>query len=158
MGDGGARPRRRRRAVRVPGEGAGHAVRPSDGRAFRAAVRDARCGHPARRSAGLCDRGLRLRPVEALVRGALTGSAGDRGPARGIAPAIPELQTERLVLRAFRDADRAPFAAMNADPAVMEHFPSTLDRAASDALVDRIIDRWRTDGHGLWAVERRDDG
>jgi len=88
----------------------------------------------------------------------LTGSAGDRGPARGIAPAIPELQTERLVLRAFRDADRAPFAAMNADPAVMEHFPSTLDRAASDALVDRIIDRWRTDGHGLWAVERRDDG
>jgi RimJ/RimL family protein N-acetyltransferase len=71
---------------------------------------------------------------------------------------IPELTTERLVLRGFRDSDLAPFAAMNGDPAVMEHFPATLDRAGSDALVDRILDRWRTDGHGLWAVERRADG
>jgi ribosomal-protein-alanine N-acetyltransferase len=46
---------------------------------------------------------------------------------------------------------------MNGDPIVMEHFPATLDRAASDALVDRILDRWRTDGHGLWAVERGED-
>jgi len=71
---------------------------------------------------------------------------------------VDELRTERLLLRAWREEDREPFAALNADPAVMEFFPSTLDRAASDALVDRIIERWRTDGHGLWAVERLADG
>jgi RimJ/RimL family protein N-acetyltransferase len=72
--------------------------------------------------------------------------------------AIPELVTDRLLLRGFRDADREPFAALNADPAVMEHFPATLTRADSDALVDRILDRWSGDGHGLWAVERTADG
>jgi ribosomal-protein-alanine N-acetyltransferase len=56
------------------------------------------------------------------------------------------------------DADRAPFAAINADPDVMEHFPATLTRVESDALVDRILERWAADGHGLWAVERLDGG
>jgi len=73
-------------------------------------------------------------------------------------PAIPELTTDRLRLRGFTDADRAPFAAMNADPDVMEHFPSTLTRTESDALVDRILTRWAEDGHGLWAVDRLYDG
>jgi ribosomal-protein-alanine N-acetyltransferase len=72
--------------------------------------------------------------------------------------AIPRIPTERLVLREWREADREPFAAMNADPRVMEHFPSTLTGAESDAMIDRIVARWRRDGHGLWAVERTDDG
>ena len=72
--------------------------------------------------------------------------------------AIPELTTGRLLLRAFRDADREAFAAMNADPLVMEHFPSTLDRAASDALMDRITDAWHADNLGLWACQRLVDG
>jgi RimJ/RimL family protein N-acetyltransferase len=72
--------------------------------------------------------------------------------------AIPRITTERLVLREWREADREPFAAMNADPRVMEHFPSTLTRAESDAMIDRILARWRRDGHGLWAVERTEDG
>ncbi len=71
---------------------------------------------------------------------------------------IPRLATRRLLLREWRDADREPFAAMNADPRVMEHFPSRLSRAESDALVDRIVARWDEDGHGLWAVERTADG
>lgn len=67
-----------------------------------------------------------------------------------------ELRTERLVLRRWRDSDRAPFAALNADPVAMEHFPSTLDRAQSDALVDRIEVDLDERGWGLWAVEAPD--
>ena len=47
---------------------------------------------------------------------------------------------------------------MNADPAVMEHFPAVLDRAASDALIDRIEAGFERNGFGLWAVERLDSG
>ena len=64
-----------------------------------------------------------------------------------------ELRTERLLLRRWRDADRAPFAALNADPVVMEHFPAPLTRAESDAMVDRIEAHFVEHGYGLWAVE-----
>ena len=71
--------------------------------------------------------------------------------------AAPTIQTERLSLRSFADADRAPFAAMNADPDVMRHFPQPLDPAMSDALIDRILEAWEVRNLGLWAVERRVD-
>ena len=70
---------------------------------------------------------------------------------------MTELRTERLVLRQWRDEDRAPFAALNADPIVMEHFPSTMTREASDAFVDfniaddrraRVGALGRRGGHG----------
>lgn len=65
----------------------------------------------------------------------------------------PQLTTERLLLRPWRQEDREPFAALNADPAVMEHFPSTLARGESDALAARIDGDLRRRGYGLWAVE-----
>lgn len=66
---------------------------------------------------------------------------------------VTELRTERLLLRAWRESDRDPFAALNADPVVMEHFPAPLSRAESDALVDRIKAAFDEQGWGLWAVE-----
>jgi RimJ/RimL family protein N-acetyltransferase len=73
-------------------------------------------------------------------------------------PTIPEIRTDRLMLRGWRHADRGPFAELNADPQVAEFLGGPLDRDASDALVDRILVRWDSDGHGLWAVERVEDG
>jgi RimJ/RimL family protein N-acetyltransferase len=70
----------------------------------------------------------------------------------------PELRTERLLLRRWRESDREPFAALNADPAVMEHFPATLARADSDLLIDRIEARFDELGYALWAVEVVDGG
>jgi RimJ/RimL family protein N-acetyltransferase len=68
-------------------------------------------------------------------------------------PADTVLRTPRLILRRWRPADRAPFAAMNADPAVMVHFPATLTRAESDALADGIEANMGSRGFGLWALE-----
>ena len=63
-------------------------------------------------------------------------------------------RTERLVLRQWREDDREPFAAMNADPEVMRHFPAVLDREASDEVLDRLRAAVEERGWGLWAVER----
>ena len=64
-----------------------------------------------------------------------------------------ELRTERLLLRGWRPEDREPFAALNADEEVRRHFPSTLDRATSDAEADRHAAALEERGWGLWAVE-----
>jgi RimJ/RimL family protein N-acetyltransferase len=65
----------------------------------------------------------------------------------------PALRTQRLILRPWRDEDLAPFAALNADPGVMEHFPATLSRAESDAFAERVRSEMAARGFGLWAVE-----
>jgi RimJ/RimL family protein N-acetyltransferase len=68
---------------------------------------------------------------------------------------VSELDTERLRLRRWRESDREPFAVLNADPVVMEHFPALSSRAESDAMVDRIEAHFDRRGFGLWAVEVR---
>lgn len=67
----------------------------------------------------------------------------------------PELETQRLRLRAWRREDRAPFAALNGDAEVMAFMPKALTRPESDALVDRIEAHFTEHGFGLWAVETR---
>lgn len=65
----------------------------------------------------------------------------------------PTLSTERLILRPWRQSDLVPFAAMNADPRVMEFFPAPLSRAESDAMVARAQAQFDAHGFGLWAAE-----
>ncbi len=68
------------------------------------------------------------------------------------------IETERLRLRDWTDADAEPFAALNADPRVMEFFPAKLERAASDALIAKIRLNLARDGYGLYAAEVRETG
>ena len=70
----------------------------------------------------------------------------------------PTLRTERLVLRRWRESDRAPFAALNADPEVMRYYLRPLSAAESDARIDRIEAGFEAEGYGLWALERVWDG
>ncbi|TXS52289.1 GNAT family N-acetyltransferase [Streptomyces sp. t39] len=66
---------------------------------------------------------------------------------------MPELRTSRLVLRHWRDSDLAPWAALNADPAVREHLGDLLTREESDASVARFRADFERRGYGWWAVE-----
>jgi RimJ/RimL family protein N-acetyltransferase len=66
------------------------------------------------------------------------------------------LHTDRLILRPWRASDRDAFARLNADPRVMEFYPSVLTRAESDAGADRIERHFAERGYGLWAVELPD--
>lgn len=68
-----------------------------------------------------------------------------------------ERETARLRLRQWSEADRAPFATMNGDPRVMEHFPALLSREESDALAVRSSAAIALRGWGLWALERKAD-
>jgi RimJ/RimL family protein N-acetyltransferase len=73
----------------------------------------------------------------------------------------PVVETERLILRAWRAAGDLPaLAALNADAEVMRWIapnrPLRADESA--ALLERIEAHWREHGYGLWAVEPRDGG
>ncbi len=63
------------------------------------------------------------------------------------------LEGERLKLRPWRESDREPFARLNADPRVMEHFPALLTREESDASVARFEAHLARHGFCLWALE-----
>ncbi|MEZ5832768.1 MAG: GNAT family N-acetyltransferase, partial [Dongiaceae bacterium] len=63
------------------------------------------------------------------------------------------LSTPRLILRPWRDDDIAPFAAMFADPKVMEFLEPVQERPAVDSFITRIRQGFADNGFGLWAVE-----
>jgi RimJ/RimL family protein N-acetyltransferase len=72
---------------------------------------------------------------------------------------VPELETARLRLRAWRDEDFEPLARLNADPVVMRHMgrgPMTRDETR--AQLERFRNHWTEHGFGLWAVEDRASG
>jgi RimJ/RimL family protein N-acetyltransferase len=73
---------------------------------------------------------------------------------------MPEfrIETKRLILREWRDEDREPFHAMSIDARVMATLGPLMQRAESDALIDRVQARQMEHGHTFWALERKDDG
>jgi RimJ/RimL family protein N-acetyltransferase len=74
-----------------------------------------------------------------------------------VSPAGPSssLTTDRLILRRWQASDRIPFAGLNRDPQVMEHFPNRLTRMQSDLFIDRVEAHFEQHGFGLWAAELR---
>jgi RimJ/RimL family protein N-acetyltransferase len=69
---------------------------------------------------------------------------------------IFSLESDRLLLRAWRDEDLPAFAALNADPQVMRYFPAPLTAEQSHAQADKIRQYMQQNGWGLWAVEEKD--
>ena len=66
--------------------------------------------------------------------------------------------TPRLVLRSFRSDDLPKYAALNADPEVMQHLGGVLPREESDSIAEWAQELHAKEGIGLLAVERREDG
>jgi RimJ/RimL family protein N-acetyltransferase len=63
------------------------------------------------------------------------------------------IETERLILRDWRDSDVAPFAELGRDPEVMKYFPALATPDDTDGIIQRIRDHFTRDAFGLWAVE-----
>jgi RimJ/RimL family protein N-acetyltransferase len=68
------------------------------------------------------------------------------------------IETERLILRDWRDTDRVPFHDMGQDERVMTTLGPLLWRDETDALIDRLQRILDTHGFTFWAIERRSDG
>jgi RimJ/RimL family protein N-acetyltransferase len=67
-------------------------------------------------------------------------------------------ETERLILRPWREADREPFARINADSRVMEFLGGPVTPDKSDALLRRASDHFARHGFGPWAVQLKETG
>jgi RimJ/RimL family protein N-acetyltransferase len=65
------------------------------------------------------------------------------------------IETTRLRLRPWREADRGAFAALNADPEVARDLGGPLSRARSDAKLDRYIAAFEELRFCRWAIEDR---
>jgi len=67
-------------------------------------------------------------------------------------------ETERLVLRDWREEEFERFFACTNTPAVMEHIAPLLDDEAKARFRSRVIERAAQYGHTLWVMERKSDG
>ena len=69
------------------------------------------------------------------------------------------IETQRLILRRWREEDREPYAAMSADPEVMYWLGQVpMTREQSDARIERFEAQFDQLGHGFFALEAKTDG
>jgi RimJ/RimL family protein N-acetyltransferase len=71
---------------------------------------------------------------------------------------VLNLETARLRLRRWRESDAEPFAALNSDPRVMQHFPALLSAAECAFVLEQIEAGFEANGFGIWALEELDGG
>lgn len=71
---------------------------------------------------------------------------------------MPTVETERLVLRMFRDSDTDAYAEMVADPEVMRFLGKPVSRMEAWRNMAMIVGHWHLRGYGMWAVEERASG
>ncbi|MDQ3934543.1 MAG: GNAT family N-acetyltransferase [Actinomycetota bacterium] len=71
---------------------------------------------------------------------------------------IPAIETERLLLRAFRHEDTDAFAALCADDEVMRWVGGTMERGRAWRHMAALTGHWTLRGYGRWAVEIRATG
>ena len=68
------------------------------------------------------------------------------------------VESERLILRNWKDSDQPVFAQMNTDPKVMEFLPKSFWGNDGKEVIARIKNSIETNGYGMWAMERKDTG
>ena len=68
---------------------------------------------------------------------------------------VQELETERLLLRQWKDSDYLAFALMSADAETMRYFPRVLSEHESHAMAERCRELINQRGWGFWAAESK---
>ncbi len=68
------------------------------------------------------------------------------------------METERLLLRRWRDCDKIPFRKINSDPRVMEFYPCVSSPEESDQIIERTEAHFEKQGFGLFAAELKKTG
>ncbi len=71
---------------------------------------------------------------------------------------IPVVETERLILRGWRQADFEPYAALWSDEALARHMGGPCSREDAWRRMAAVAGHWTLRGFGTWAVEERTSG
>jgi RimJ/RimL family protein N-acetyltransferase len=70
---------------------------------------------------------------------------------------VPQLETERTIMRGWQASDIEPYAEWMADPDVARFIGGLLDADQAWRAVATHIGHWQLRGYGKWAVERKQD-
>ncbi len=76
----------------------------------------------------------------------------------GVTDTIPELETERTIMRSWRPGDLDAVAAWMSDPEVMRFVGGAKSRPEAWRNMATYLGHWQLRGYGLWAVQRKSDG